>query len=114
MAYDLVFLTVIGTSLWVLFDSVSIGVKKGGIKGFFDMGPAGWFFSCLLLWIVAFPVYLAKRSEYKQATAMDTERTSARDSDIPSQIRKLAELRAQGILTEEEFQTKKRELLSRM
>ena len=115
MAYDLVFLTVIGTSLWVLFDSVSIGVKKGGIKGFFDMGPAGWFFSCLLLWIVAFPVYLAKRNEYKQATAMDTERTSGHGgSDIPAQISKLAELRAQGILTDEEFQAKKRELLARM
>ena len=103
---------VIGTSLWVLFDSVSIGVKKGGIKGFFDMGPAGWFFSCLLLWIVAFPVYLAKRNEYKQAAAVDT--MSALEPDIPSQISKLAELRAQGILTEEEFQTKKRELLARM
>jgi len=29
------------------------------------MGVAGWFFSCLLLWIVAFPAYLAKRGEYK-------------------------------------------------
>ncbi len=34
--------------------------------------------------------------------------------DIPSQIEKLAALRDSGILTEEEFQTKKAELLSRM
>ena len=33
--------------------------------------------------------------------------------DIPEQIRKFAELKEQGILTEEEFQTKKRELLSK-
>lgn len=34
--------------------------------------------------------------------------------DIPAQIRKLAELKAQEILTEEEFVEKKKELLSRM
>jgi Short C-terminal domain len=34
--------------------------------------------------------------------------------DIPSQIGRLAELRKQGLLTEEEFQRKKTELLSRM
>ncbi|MBI4615557.1 MAG: SHOCT domain-containing protein [Planctomycetes bacterium] len=34
--------------------------------------------------------------------------------DFPGQIRKLAELRDVGILTEEEFQTKKKELLAKM
>ena len=34
--------------------------------------------------------------------------------DIPEQIKKLAELKEEGILTEEEFQTKKTELLSRL
>lgn len=34
--------------------------------------------------------------------------------DIPSQIRKLSELRDQGILTEDEFTQKKTELLSKM
>jgi putative oligomerization/nucleic acid binding protein len=34
--------------------------------------------------------------------------------DIPTQIRKLAELRDAGILSEEEFQTKKRDLLDRL
>ncbi len=28
------------------------------------MGPAGWFFSCLLLWIVMFPYYLYVRPRY--------------------------------------------------
>lgn len=35
-------------------------------------------------------------------------------ADIPSQIKKLSELREQGILTEEEFNNKKKELLSKM
>jgi Short C-terminal domain len=34
--------------------------------------------------------------------------------DIPTQIQKLAELHDAGVLTEEEFQTKKRDLLDRM
>ena len=62
----LLFVVVIGSSIWVVADANSIGVRKG--KGFFDMGPWGWFFACLLLWIVAFPVYLAKRSEYKRVS----------------------------------------------
>jgi hypothetical protein len=35
-------------------------------------------------------------------------------ADIPEQIRKLAELHQQGILTDQEFQSKKQELLDRM
>jgi len=60
------FWLVIGSSIWVLADAKTIGVRKGQIKGFFDMGSWGWFFTCLLLWIICFPVYLAKRSEYKR------------------------------------------------
>ena len=40
--------------------------------------------------------------------------TQPRGGDIPEQIAKLAELRDAGILTEEEFEEKKTELLSRM
>ena len=63
---QLVLLLVLGTSIWVLIDAKTIGVKKGQIKGMSDLGPWGWFFVCLLLWIVGFPFYLAKRGEYKR------------------------------------------------
>ena len=62
----LVFIVVIGTSIWVLVDAKTIGVKKGQLKGLADLGPWGWFFVCLLLWIVGFPFYLAKRPELKK------------------------------------------------
>jgi len=61
-----IIIIVIGTSIWVAVDATTIGVKKGQIKGVADMGPAGWFFACLLLWIIAFPFYLAKRGELKK------------------------------------------------
>ncbi len=59
-------IVIIATSIWVLVDAKTIGVKKGQLKGLADLGPWGWFFVCLLLWIVGFPFYLAKRSELKR------------------------------------------------
>jgi hypothetical protein len=62
----IVWLLVIGSSIWVVVDAKSIGVKRGQIKGIGNMGPWGWFVACLLLWILAFPLYLSKRSEFKR------------------------------------------------
>lgn len=58
---------IIATSIWVLFDAKKIGAKKGLVTGIANLGPWGWFFACLLLWIVGFPLYLAKRSSLKEA-----------------------------------------------
>lgn len=62
---------IIGSSIWVLVDSKSIGVKKNQISGIGNMGPWGWFFACLLLWIIGFPLYLAKRGEYKRVNGKE-------------------------------------------
>jgi hypothetical protein len=56
---------VIGSSVWVYFDAKSIGIKKGQVTGLANMGPVGWFFVTLLLWIVGFPAYLAMRGKFK-------------------------------------------------
>ena len=63
---DIFWIIIIATSIWVLVDAKTIGVKKGQIGGMGNLGPWGWFFVCLLLWIVGFPFYLAKRPEYKR------------------------------------------------
>lgn len=62
----IIMLVIFGTSIWVFFDARSIGVKKGQVKGLVDMGPLGWFFVTLLLWIIGFPAYLATRNKYKK------------------------------------------------
>jgi hypothetical protein len=62
----MILLVILGTSVWVLFDARSIGVKKGMVKGLANMGPWGWFFVTLFLWIVGFPAYLAMRGKYKK------------------------------------------------
>jgi len=106
---NLIWLIIIGTSIWVLVDAKSIGVKKGQIKGLGNMGPWGWFFVCLLLWIVGFPFYLAKRGEFKRVSFAQS---SKMNGDSIEQLEKLGELKEKGILTEEEFNHKKKELLS--
>lgn len=101
-------LIVLGTSIWVLVDAKSIGVKKGQIKGMGNMGPWAWFFGCLLLWIIGFPFYLAKRGEFKR---VNSDQSNSMSNDSIGQLEKLAEMKEKGILTEEEFTAKKQELL---
>jgi hypothetical protein len=62
----LLWVVVIGTSIWVYFDAKAIGVKKGQVKGIADMGAWGWLLACFLLWIVAFPLYLGNREKFKK------------------------------------------------
>ena len=50
----------------------------------------------------------------QQAAQSNSPQPNAPQPDIADQIKKLAQLRDEGILTEEEFQTKKTDLLSRM
>lgn len=51
------------------------------------------------------------QSKYRKVT---TQNAVAMGDDIPTQIKKLADLRDAGILTESEFQQKKSELLSKL
>jgi len=104
----IIWIVILGTSIWVLIDAKTIGVKKGQIQGMGNMGAWAWFFVCLLLWIVGFPFYLAKRGEFKR---VNSEQSSSISNDSISQIEKLAEMKEKGILTEEEFNSKKQELL---
>lgn len=62
---------VLATTIWVPFDASHLGVQRGRLGGgSLDMGPASWFFCCLLLWIIAFPCYLIARSKYTTAARM--------------------------------------------
>ena len=105
----IILLIILCTSIWVLVDAKKIGVKKGQMKGMTDMGPWGWFFACLLIWIIGFPLYLAKRGELKKASSAQP---SKMNDDSIKQLEKLGELKEKGILTEEEFNQKKKQLLS--
>jgi hypothetical protein len=71
MALGVIGFIVLGTSVWVLFDSIAIGGRdySGGIN---NTSPFGWFLFCLLIWIVGFPLYLSRRPSLKLRAATKT------------------------------------------
>jgi Protein of unknown function (DUF2510) len=73
------YLVVIGFAIWVLVDASRLGARRGALGGgFLDMGPAAWFFACLLFWIVAIPCYLATRRRLvRRAHALATHQQFA-------------------------------------
>lgn len=121
-----ILLMVIGTSVWVYFDATKIGVKKTGEKAkdfkfHVDMGPVGWMVCCLLLWIVAFPAYLILRPQFltkfqpvrppAPAPAAALSAVAQPPPDFDEQLRKLAKLKSEGLISDEEFNAKKKALL---
>lgn len=60
------FLVVIGTSIWVGVDASHLGVRRGRLAGSpLDMGVGSWVVCCLFLWVIAFPCYLVARGKYQ-------------------------------------------------
>lgn len=116
-------LVILASAIWVLIDAKSIGVKKGLVSGIGNMGPWAWCIVTLLLWIVGFPMYIYYRGKFKHAIA-DIENQgklgsslSGHESTVQStssaieDIEKLAALKEKGIISGEEFETKKKQLL---
>jgi hypothetical protein len=113
-----VLFVVVATSVWVLIDANNIGVRKGLITGMGDMSAGMWFVASLLLWIIAFPMYLIKRGDLKRAAAASAPPFVAAAQPLPptrtndiEQLERLAALRDRGALTAEEFERKKQQLL---
>lgn len=107
-------LIVLGSAIWVLIDAKKIGVRKDVITGIGNIGPWAWFFCCLLLWIVAFPLYLFKRGDFKKALQGDQPVAASSNQYQKSSLadlEKLAELKEKGIISDAEFQAKKQEIL---
>lgn len=121
----LFWIIVIGSSIFVAIDASTHGVRRGLVKGIADMSPLGWFLACLLLWIIAVPLYIVKRSQLIEAAQLadqaPTFTASAAASprspsppDHVEQLERLNALHASGGLTDEEYADAKRRLLDRM
>ena len=60
----IVWLVVFALCVCVFADSSHLGARRGGLGGgMLDMGPVGWFFSCLLIPIIGLICYLATRPQ---------------------------------------------------
>jgi len=58
MAPLIVLLVLVGTTIWVGTDAS----KRDWSNDSFANSPTKWVIGCLLLWIVVFPMYLARRN----------------------------------------------------
>ena len=109
------YLVVLASSLWVFQDARSLGITRRPGPGFLNMSPLSWFVSCLLLFAVAFPAYLVTRRRYKRAaSASAPSGRMHQKTDLISQLSALADLHSQGIVSDEEFQAKKKDLVRDM
>src|SRR5688572_29742247 len=90
-------LIIVVSAVWVYFDAKSLGARPGRLNGgLFDMGPAGWAFSVLILWVVAFPAYLWKRRVYKdteEPISLVAPPSASGLADAITQIERLAALK---------------------
>lgn len=60
----LILVVVTVSAVWVYIDATNHRIgKQPNERGFFNLSAGGWGAVVLLLWIVAFPCYLAKRSD---------------------------------------------------
>ena len=61
----IIWLLVIGSAIWVYYDARKLGIKKEKENSsILNMGPLGWSVVTLGLWIIGFPSYLVKRSNF--------------------------------------------------
>jgi hypothetical protein len=66
--FDLTWIMVPSSALWVAIDSSKLQLKR--YKSGISYGPVTLFFACALLWIVGFPWNLAMRYRIKAGTAI--------------------------------------------
>ena len=118
LLYGIVQLVIVGTSIWVAYDSAANRIlppaRRAGIGGPFvsnanrqfepKLDPLRWLGACLALWIVVIPLYLSKRVKAKT-------NNPAILPDPAEELRKYKQLLDDGIISQDEWASKRRELL---
>ncbi len=114
----IVALIVIGSTIWVVVDSKKNQIPTYGEAYTLNTGALTWFIGCVLLWICAFPLYLYRRQKFlnqrrpKPAPIVaPVPAVSNLPASLEQELRTLAKLKADGIISEDEFQQKKCQLL---
>ena len=63
----LIFVMVLATSIWVAVDASNLGAPRDRNLGVAGSSPLAWGLACIVMWIVFFPLYLAKRTKIRAA-----------------------------------------------
>ena len=110
----------VGSVFWAYFDAKAR--LKEGVK-VDPFSPIGWFWACFLLWIVFFPMYLIKRSSnttsvkptltriVEQVSEPLRQNQNTMPASIADELRKFADLKEQGLITQDEYEAQRKKLL---
>jgi len=71
---------VIGSSVWVAYDSQSNKITVDNKPYSLNNGALAWFLSCILLWIIIFPYYLVKRPKVLQQRQRERDKTRVQEA----------------------------------
>jgi hypothetical protein len=108
---SIILIIVLGTTIWLTYDAstnkISITQKPYSINN----GALAWCLSAILLWIATFPYYLVRRSQVLRERRGGMTSASAPVQDIGSQLSTLARLKEQGLISESDYEQKKKQLL---
>ena len=105
--FGLFYLVVLVASVIVVFtDATAINRAKGRDV----VSAVGWAFLVLFFWIIAMPWYVFSR----RGKAVSVPALAGPGQDALEALRRLGELKEKGVVSEDEFQRKKQELLGRI
>ncbi|MGI4788405.1 MAG: SHOCT domain-containing protein [Janthinobacterium lividum] len=116
----IIFLIVIGTTIWVGFDASTNKVTSDDKDYNWSNGAGAWVVGCILLWIVVFPWYLVRRARVLRvaSTTVQTYRSQEQwppapqlSTSLTSEIEHLSALHKQGVISDDEFILAKKRLL---
>jgi hypothetical protein len=117
---ELIFFIVwLGSSIWSYTEAKARAAEGIKIEPF---SPAGWLWGVLLLWIIFFPWFLVKRSNYvvsgkptlnpfEQVSQPLRQQQNTMPASIADELRKFADLKEQGLITQDEYETQRKKLL---
>ena len=71
------------SSIWVYRDAKALNVRHEANGKFLDFGPPGWTVFCFLLSVVALPLYLFKRPDFKRSSASSPSDSGMIGTDAP-------------------------------
>jgi hypothetical protein len=116
---QLVWFLIIGSAIWAAWDSTQIHLRD--YKSGFSNHPIGIALGVFLIWIIAFPVYLATRYGITHGTVPRRQSasppiglaisSSGSTMSTSVELERLADLHQRGVLTEAEFSLAKIKLL---
>ncbi len=103
--YAPVLIIVIVSTIWVGIDSHKNQVSSDKNSEYNNGHSVAWVLMCLLIWIIGFPYYLIRRHQVLSGGS------SAQTVSGADELQKFAELKEKGLLSDEEYEAKKKEIL---